>query len=89
MPNVSQWYRFPGQLFLFFGVTLLIAAMGYFVTYNWDEIGRFAKIGLLEIGVIIATSAAAQFAPDNLCSRAALLGAVLLTAPLLSIISQT
>ena len=89
LPNVSQWHRFLGRLFLFFGVTLLIAAIGYFVAYNWDEMGRFAKIALLEIGVIVAALAAARFAPDDLRSRAALLGAVLLTGPLLAFIGQT
>ena len=89
LPNTSQWHRFLGRLFLFFGVTLLIAAIGYFVAYNWDEMGRFAKIALLEIGVIGAALAAARFAPDDLRSRAALLGAVLLTGPLLAFIGQT
>ena len=88
-PTASQWHLFLGRLLLFFGVTLLIAAVGYFVAYNWDEMGRFAKTALLEIGVIIAALAAAQFVPDDLRGRAALLGAVLLTGPLLAFIGQT
>ena len=88
-PAATQWHRFLGRLFLFFGVTLLIAAVGYFVAYNWDEMGRFAKIALLEVGVVVAVLAAARFGPDELGGRAALLGAVLLTGPLLAFIGQT
>lgn len=88
-PDVAQWHRFLGRLFLFFGVTLLIAAVGYFVAYNWDDMGRFAKIALLEIGVIVAVLAGARFSQEDLRGRAALLGAVLLTGPLLAFVGQT
>ena len=88
-PAASQWHRFLGRLFLFFGVTLLIAAVGYFVAYNWDEMGRFAKIALLEVSVVAAVLAAVRFGSEDLRGRAALLGAVLLTGPLLAFIGQT
>ena len=88
-PAVPQWHRFLGRLFLFFGVALLIAAVGYFVAYNWDEMGRFAKIALLEVLVVVAVLAAVRFGPEDLRGRAALLGAVLLTGPLLAFIGQT
>ena len=88
-PATPQWHHFLGRLFLFFGVTLLIAAVGYFVAYNWDEMGRFAKIALLEVGVVVTALAAAKLTPEDLRSRAALLGAVLLTGPLLAFVGQT
>ena len=88
-PDAARWHRFLDRLFLFFGVTLLVAAIGYFVAFNWEEMGRFTKFGLLELGVIGAAFAAARFAADSLPARAALLGAVLLTGPLLAFIGQT
>ena len=88
-PAVPQWHRFLGRLFLFFGVSLLIAAVGYFVAYNWDEMGRFAKIALLEVGVVVAVLVAVRFGSEDLRGRAALLGAVLLTGPLPAFIGQT
>ena len=88
-PNDAQWNQFLGRVFLTFGVTLLIAAVGYFVAYNWDAMGRFAKIALLEVGVAGATMGAAYFVPGDIRSRAALLAAVLLTGPLLAFIGQT
>ena len=88
-PDAKQWNLFLGRVFLTFGVTLLIAAVGYFVAYNWDAMGRFAKIALLEVGVAGATMGAAYFVPGDIRSRAALLAAVLLTGPLLAFIGQT
>ncbi len=88
-PDATRWHLFLGRLFLTFGVTLLIAAVGYFVAYNWDEMGRFAKIALLEIGVAGAALGAAYFAPGDIRARTALLAAVLLTGPLLAFIGQT
>ena len=88
-PNATQWNLFLGRVFLTFGVTLLIAAGGYFVAYNWDAMGRFAKIALLEVGVAGAVLGAAVFVPGDIRSRTALLAAVLLTGPLLAFIGQT
>jgi len=88
-PDASRWHLFLSRVFLTFGVTLLIAAVGYFVAYNWDEMGRFAKIALLEVGVAGAALGAAYFSPGDIRARAALLAAVLLTGPLLAFIGQT
>ena len=88
-PSAVQWHHFLSRVFLLFGLTLLIAAVSYFVAYNWDAMGRFAKIALLEIAVVVAALAAARFAAEGLASRAALMAAVLLTGPLLAFIGQT
>lgn len=88
-PNRHDWNQFLSRLFLLLGVTFLIAAAGFFVAYNWDDLGRFAKIGLLEIIVAAGAIAAIVWTPGDLRSRAALLAAVLATGPLLAYIGQT
>ena len=89
VPDGAGWQQFLSRLFLLLGVTFLVAAVGFFVAYNWNEMGRFIKIALLEAVVVIAALMAARFAPDDLRGRAALLGAVLATGPLLAYIGQT
>lgn len=87
-PDAAGWQRFLSRLFLLLGITFMAAAVGYFVAFNWDELGRFAKIGLLELAVAVPALVAAKFAPDDLRGRAALLGTVLATGPLLAYIGQ-
>lgn len=89
VPDGARWQRFLSRLLLLLGVIFLVAAVGFFVAYNWNEMGRFTKIALLEAVVVIAALMAARFAPDDLRGRAALLGAVLATGPLLAYIGQT
>ncbi len=88
-PDSGQWQRFLSRLFLLLGVTFLMAAVGYFIAYNWDVMGRFAKIGLLEAGLVIAVVVALRADSEALVGRAALLAAVLLTGPLLAFVGQT
>ena len=88
-PNAAQWNQFLGRVFLTFGVTLLVAAVGYFVAYNWDAMGRFAKFALLEAAVVAAVVGAVFFVPGDIRARTALLAAVLLTGPLLAFVGQT
>ena len=89
VPGAADWSTFLSRLFLFSGAALLVVAIGYFVAYNWDGIGRFTKIALLEIAVMVAAFAAALTAPGELKSRAALLAAVLTTGTLLAFVGQT
>lgn len=88
-PDSGQWQRFLSRLFLLLGVTFLAAAAGYFIAYNWDVMGRFAKIGLLEAGLVAAVAVALRADSETLVARAALLAAVLLTGPLLAFVGQT
>ncbi len=88
IPDAAAWHRFLAQLFLFTGVLFLAAALGYFVAYNWNEMGRFAKIGLLEVAVAVPALLSLMWA-DGMKRRAALSAAFLATGPLLAYIGQT
>jgi len=92
-PDAAKWQRFLSGLFLLLGVTFMVAAAGFFIAYNWDVMGRFAKIGLLEAVLVAAVLAALRGGNGNdgasLATRAALLVAVLATGPLLAFVGQT
>lgn len=89
LPNAAVWQQFLSRMLLLLGVLFLAAAVGYFIAYNWEVLGRFAKIGLIEAGLAVAAMAALGMARDGLAGRAALLMAVLLTGPLLAYVGQT
>ncbi|MBL8524790.1 MAG: DUF2157 domain-containing protein [Betaproteobacteria bacterium] len=89
IPDATAWQQFLSRLFLLLGVLFLAAAVGYFIAYNWEVLGRFAKIGLIEAGLVVAVAVALCATGDGLAARAALLMAVLLTGPLLAYVGQT
>lgn len=53
-PDSFQWRRFISNLLLWLGVLAIASAVMFFIAYNWDDLGRFAKFGLVQ--VLIAVS---------------------------------
>ena len=53
-PNHNAWKSFIANLLLWLGVLAIASSVLFFIAYNWDELGRFAKFGLVE--VLIAVS---------------------------------
>jgi uncharacterized membrane protein len=87
-PDSAAWNTFLSRLFLFLGALYLVAAVGFFVAYNWNDMGRFAKLGLLEAAVVIPAVLAFAFT-DTMRRRAALLAGILAIGPLLAYVGQT
>ena len=88
-PTSTGWRRFISALFLWLGALLIGAGVIFFLAYNWDAMGRFAKFGLIE-GVLAAAVLAAWYAgPDTPAGKASLLVASLFTGGLLALIGQT
>ncbi len=48
MPSNQAWTNFLGNLLLWLGVIALSSSVMFFIAYNWDDLGRFAKFGLVE-----------------------------------------
>jgi len=48
-PSNFAWKNFLSNLLLWLGVTALSSSVMFFIAYNWDEMGRFAKFGLVEL----------------------------------------
>ncbi|MBI1422115.1 MAG: DUF2157 domain-containing protein [Gammaproteobacteria bacterium] len=53
-PDGESWKTFLDHLLLWLGGLALAFAVMFFIAYNWDDLGRFAKFGLME-GLIIMT----------------------------------
>lgn len=88
-PDTNDWRRFLDRFLLTAAAIALTAALVFFIAYNWRELGRFAKLGLLEIAVAGAALASLRFPGTDLRARALLLVAMLAVGPLLAFVGQT
>ncbi len=87
-PTAADWRHFVEQLLLWLGTALVAAAVVFFVAYNWDALGRFAKLGLVEALVVAALGVVAWVGLDRAAGKAALLAAAVLVGALLALVGQ-
>lgn len=52
-PDNDSWRRFIEYVLLILGVMALATSVVFFIAYNWDAMGRFAKFGLLEALIVL------------------------------------
>lgn len=88
-PDARAWKRFIESLLLSLGALLLAAGIIFFFAYNWQALGRFQKLALVQGLFAGAAATAWYYGPDRLAGRAALLLAALLTGALFALIGQT
>ena len=53
-PSSERWKQFISNLLLWLGSVAIASSVMFFIAYNWDDLGRFAKFGLVQ--ALIATS---------------------------------
>jgi len=53
LPDTHRWILFIEHLFLWLGMLALSFSVVFFIAYNWDAMGRFAKFAIIE-GLIMA-----------------------------------
>ena len=87
-PSPEQWRAFLGQLTLWLGTIALAAAVIFFFAFNWDDLGRFAKFGLVEAAILAALLACWRVDLDGTPGKAVLLLLSLLTGALLALSGQ-
>ena len=87
-PTTAEWRAFAARLLTLLGVAFCVSGVFFFFAYNWADLGRFGKFGLLEAAIALAVLAAWRL-PTRLGRDAALLIAALLVGPLLAVYGQT
>jgi uncharacterized membrane protein len=87
-PSPEQWRAFLGQLTLWLGTIALAAAVIFFFAFNWDDLGRFAKFGLVEAAILAGLLACWRLDLDGTAGKAVLLLLSLLTGALLALTGQ-
>ena len=88
-PDTAAWRRFLDRLLVVAGALLVAVAVIFFVAFNWQAMGRFAKLGMLEALVLLPAAYALVSGAQALRARAALLFTVLILGGLLALVGQT
>ena len=99
-PDNFAWKDFLSNLLLWLGALALASSVMFFIAYNWDDLGRFAKFGLVEILIALSifvywktsreeTSETAKSKTNRLISQVALLMASIFLGVLLAFYGQT
>ncbi len=86
--NTNAWQKFLRIFFLGLGTTFTIAGIIFFFAYNWAQMHRFVKIGMIEGLVVIATAITLLSRLQVLIKNLLLTAAVVLTGVLFAVFGQ-
>ena len=89
LPSARGWRRFLDRLLLWLGTVGIASGVIFFLAYNWEKLGRFAKLGLVEALIVAALVFVGRLGLERPAGKAALLAAALLVGALLALIGQT
>lgn len=88
-PNSRNWYAFIDKTLLILGGLSLAFSLMFFVAYNWNDIGKFAKFGLVQFAIIGAIGCYWKLGADKLSAKVSLLVGAILVGVLLALYGQT
>lgn len=88
VPDRSEWRAFLSRLSLWLGTLALAAAVIFFFAFNWDSLGRLAKLGLVEAAILAGLLAFWRLDLDTMAGKAALTLLALLVGALLALTGQ-
>jgi len=89
LPTVRHWRAFLDALLLWSGAVAVGAAVVFFIAHNWNDLGKFAKFGLIELPLLAAVVGYWRWGPDRAVGKASLLVAAILLGALLALFGQT
>lgn len=88
-PDAAGWRALLDRLLLWSGALALAAAVVFFVAHNWGALGRFAKLGAVEVLIVAAALGYWKLGPERPAGKASLLFAALSVGALLALVGQT
>ena len=86
--NKEDWQQFLQLFFISLGVSFTIAGILFFFAYNWADLHKFVKIGLIESLIIILTLVAVFAKIKPLFKNIILSGVTLLVGVLFAVFGQ-
>ncbi|MCP4536763.1 MAG: DUF2157 domain-containing protein [Chloroflexi bacterium] len=89
IPNGKAWEKFIGHALLLLGAAFTLSGVFFFFAYNWADMHRFFKFGLIETAILFAAGLAFYKGLDNLSGKIALAAAAILVGALLAVYGQT
>jgi len=84
----SCWFAWARRMLLLLGSTLVLAGVIFFFAYNWSDIGKFAKFGLIESVIIACVVGACLCGRGRLSGKTLILSASVLVGVLLAVYGQ-
>ena len=87
-PSGRAWGVFLDRLLLWLGTLALAFAVMFLVAYNWSEMARWLRFGLVQAALVAAIAVYCWGARRRLVARAALTAASLLLGVLLALFGQ-
>ncbi|MBP0622517.1 DUF2157 domain-containing protein [Cupriavidus consociatus] len=88
-PAAADWRRWLDQALMALGTALLCAGVIVFFAFNWQDLHKFSKFGLLAAAITVLAAFAWLRPAADAAGRAALGGAQVLAGVLLAVIGQT
>ena len=88
-PDGTAWRSFIDRLLIWLGGSALALSGMFFVAYNWDDIGRFAKFGMVEVSIVLAIAAYWKLGENKVSGKVSLLMATIFLGVLLALYGQT
>ena len=85
----QDWFSFASRLLLWLGVVAAGAGVIFFLAYNWAELGKVIKFGLVESLLIVAAILAFRSPENGPVRSGVLLLTALLVGALLALVGQT
>ena len=89
LPGPTEWRRFLEELALWLGAIFLATSVGFFIAYNWNELGYFIRFGMVETLLALSVLASLRLGLERMSGKAALLVATVLVGVLLALVGQT
>lgn len=87
-PSGQAWAVFVDRLLLWLGGLALAFAVLFFVAYNWAEMGRWLRFGMVQAAIVLAVGIAVWGKATPSVKRLALTAAALLVGVLLALFGQ-
>lgn len=84
----ALWRRWALRALLVLGAAHFLAGVVFFFAYNWDDLGRFARFGLLQGALVVALIAAFAAGLHRPAGQALLIAASVVTGVLFAVIGQ-
>ena len=79
----SEWFTWAKNMLLLVGSVLVLAGIIFFFAYNWADMGKFFKLGLIETGIITCIIGS-LYKKDTLSGKVLLLSASILVGVFLA-----
>lgn len=86
--NNTLWRLWAQRTLLVLGAAHFLAGIVFFFAYNWEDLGPFARFGLIQGALLLAIVAAVTVGLQRPAGRALLVAASVLTGVLLAVIGQ-